>query len=234
MSDLSSNETSALRDLLEKLLPSMALALSEQVGREARLEALNIQSVPLQTILTNPDNVFQTVFSLSQPLSIENVFLMPNDIARMMVDVMEGNDGTEPPLTLSEKQIERLSIAMNGFARGFATAMTNFGNDAIEIESCTSNMGSLTLPPSFALESTVVEAHLLLSILNVLDTEVTFLFTPELVRALIPDTGGDGQSDGILTEEELAAMLGEIGGGAGMGLSLLHNLTGRRPPSRCD
>src|SRR4051794_38908666 len=125
MPDISLNAIESLRSLLTDLCPNLALALAEQLNRDLILEPDEIRPVPLQELLARTDSTLYTVFSLSQPVTTESVFLVSEEAARVFADVIAGNEGTEPPLILSEAHVESLTTAMSGLARGFATALGN-------------------------------------------------------------------------------------------------------------
>lgn len=223
MPDLSPKEMDALQDFLNGLVPNLSLSLAEQINREVVLEILTIQSVPLQVLLSRGENVLETVFSLNQLATVESAFLISEETGLVLLDVLEGNEGTDPPTLLSEAQLERLSNAMHGVIRGLAMALTNITGENVEVESCTSNMGSLILPPVFALDGNAIQVQMMLSVPGLVDTEATLLFTPESAKNFLPDTSDSSSGSGsILTEDELAAMLGEIGapGGTGMGMGM--------------
>jgi flagellar motor switch protein FliN/FliY len=219
MPDLSLNEIEALRTLLTNLCPNLALSLAEQLNRDLILEPAEIRPVPIQELLARTDSLLSTVFSLSQPVTTESIFLLSEEAARVCADLIAGNEGTDPPLVLTEAQVESLSQAMSGLARGFAVALGNLNGEILDLESCTTTPGALTLPPVFAAEGSAIQARLTLSIPETYDGDLTFLFTPEFVQAIIPDTSDEaGDADNsILSEAELAAMLGNLGGGDLMG-----------------
>jgi flagellar motor switch protein FliN/FliY len=222
MPDLSPTEIAALGDLLTSLSPNLALALAEQINREVLLDSPAITAVPIEELLTASTEVVQTTFSLSQPSTTESVVTFAMDTGRLFADLIEGNEGTDPPPSLLDDHMEKLAAAMSGFARGFATALTNLSGDTIDLESCTTTSGPLSLPPAFALEGHAIQATLKVAIPDLLDAELTFLFAPEFAQALVasPETEADeselsaaetSAADNIIGEEDLAAMLGSLG-----------------------
>lgn len=219
MPELSPQVIDGLHDLISSLAPNLALALSEQFSCEAQLELGEIETVPLQGLMALEETVLHTHFSLSQPTE-ESVILLSESAARTLADLLDGKDGSDPPLMLTDAQLQKLSAAMNGLTRGLATALTNRTGETVDVESCTTALGTLALPPVFALEGTAVKATMPLTIADVLATELTFLMTPELVTNLVPDGSASeeeedaGTNSSIISEDELAAMLGELGGGS--------------------
>jgi flagellar motor switch protein FliN/FliY len=224
MSDMSPSQLTALTNLLSNLCPSLSLSLAEQINRDVTLEPLHVQAVPIQEILSRAENVLYTFFALSAPLSAESVFLFPRECASLFADLMSGNDGSEPPLNPSNAQVEQLTQMAAGFARGFATALTLATGDTLEVESSTTALGNINLPPIFALESVAIEAQIALTIPELIETEMTFLFTPDEVRKLVPEAEAASESrNDVIGDDELAAMLselGSLGGGGGEGSAL--------------
>ncbi len=223
MPDLTLAEVAALGDLLTQLSPNLALALAEQINRDLTLDSPTIEPVPIQDLLFRADNVAQTTFNLSAPFSAESVFLVSEEVGHLFVDLIEGNAGIDPPVTLLDVQMEKLAAAMNGLARGLAVALTNLTGDMVELEASTTTIGPIALPPVFALDGVAIQARLPLNIPGLIDTELTFLFTPDLARTLATGSSteiGIDPSDshgGILGEDELAAMLSGMSGAAGAG-----------------
>src|SRR5438309_724937 len=151
MPDLSLNAIEALRSLLTNLCPNLALALAEQVNRDLSLEPAEIRPVPIQELLSRTDSTLSTIFSLSQPITTESVLLLSEETARVFADLIAGNEGSDPPLILTEAHVESLTSAMSGLVHGLATALGNLTSEVIDIESCATTPGTLTLPPVFAL-----------------------------------------------------------------------------------
>jgi flagellar motor switch protein FliN len=217
MSDLTAQQQNALTDLFGALCPNIALALSEQINRVVELDTPVVEIVPLQSLLARSDRTLYSVFSLSQPLTVESLFYVSAQIASLFADLMDGNDGSAPPETLTDAQSTRLSDAMAGLVRGLATAMTNRSGEAVDMESSVTTLAPLSLPPIFAAESEAVQITLNLDVPELQTGTLIFLFTPEFAQALVAESDKDeptpasASTDDILSEEELAGMLGSLG-----------------------
>lgn len=216
MPDITLKELAALRELLSDLSPNLSLAISEQINRDIELGTPLIETVPIQEILARSDSVVGTVYSFSFPSLTENVLLFPEELGCIFVDLIEGKEGIDPPLLLSEEQIEKLSSALSNTLRGLSIALGTLTGELVEMESCTSHIGPITLPPVFALEGNAIQAIFSINIPDVKETELTLLFTPEMVQALTRDSEGGSPppvgGSGLVGEDELAAMLNDIGG----------------------
>jgi flagellar motor switch protein FliN/FliY len=218
MPDLSATQIGAVHSLLQRITPSLSLALSEQVNCEATLSLLDVQAVSLSELLSRTEVSLQTQFTLSNMEGSESVFLLSNEAACTLVNLMDGNSGSAPPADLTDAQIDTMSNGMSGLVRGFTMALTNFTGETYDLESSSTTIGTLTVPPIFALEGTSIEVRFALSIPDVLEAELSALFTTTLMLELIPSsdgqssTAGSVNTDNLLSEDEVAAMLSEVAG----------------------
>ena len=210
MSDLSPQQLDSLSELFVELSSSLSLALSEQINQMTVMEQPQVRLEPVMNLLQQDQPLLYTTFSLSRPLEAESLLYVSPATAAVLADLSAGNDGKNPPDALDEDKITLLTSTMNGVALGLATALSNRTGDMIELEACTSHLGALALPPLFALADSAVNITLSLSIPDVIDTEITFLFTPDMVRALFPEADGASGTDSDVSEDELMAMLGGV------------------------
>ena len=216
MPNLADNELNGLRRLMTELCPALAVSLAEQINCDLTIDVQDVSSVAIDAVVNRPESVVTTLFSLTHPVGVESLFLLPMSGACLCYDLLGGGDGSAPPETLSEDEIKSLAPAMQGLMRGLATALANRSGDSIELESANTHGGALTLPPVFALEGSAGCVELRLNLSDGLETTATFILTPEWARSLLPeDTGaatGSGGGGDTLSEDELAAMLNDIGG----------------------
>ncbi len=223
MPELTQNEIAAFSDFLKKIIPNFELALAERVSNQVQLEMAGLQSVPVQTLLTNTDNVLNTVYSLSQPVSVESMYFILEESAHQLAHLLDGTEMPDSPLVLTDSHLEQLSTVMAGLASGFCVAINNLGGETSEVETCTTHFGPMTLPPVFAMEGLALQAQLTMTVGDELQFELILLFTPDYARTLAPESEEPAASEaddfsGILNEDELAAMLGEIGGSPNAGI----------------
>ncbi len=232
MSKLSNSELSALHEQIISLSLSLGLALSEQIGKDVTLNVEQVTTVPMQDVMMRAESLLSTVFSLAGPFSAESLLLLTLPTARFLADLMDAGGESDAPseATLEEAQVKLLATALQGGIRGLAAALAVSHGDNIEIESCNTQAGPLLLPPVFALDGDILEARMTLSAAGLEDGEATLLITPEWARGLIVapvEAGGDS-----LSEDDLAAMLNDIGGlGGGLpGLPSALPSTSGAPP----
>ncbi len=216
MSEITVNEILALRDLITNLSPNLALSLAEQINEMVDLGAPVVESVPIQDIQERPESVLSTVFSLSAPMTADILLIVTQETAALLVALMEGQTEAASVGPLTEPKVQKLATAMQGVTRGFATALTNLTGDVTEVESCTTHQGPITLPPVFAMEGSAVQATLSLNLPQAPEAALTFILIPQLVQALVSngdDTASapQGGGDPALSEDDLAAMLGDLG-----------------------
>ncbi len=219
MPNLTDKELSALRGLMTELCPAMGLALAEQINSEVTLDVVDVTGVSIDDVLDRSASVVSTLFSLTQPVGAESLFLLPMTAACLCYDLLGGGDGSAPPETLAEDEIRVLAPTMQELMRGLATALSNRSGDIIDLEAANTHGGALTLPPVFALEGSAAQVELRLTLSVMHETTAIFILTPEWVRSLLPEAAGASAGAGAggggadtLSEDELAAMLNDIGG----------------------
>lgn len=216
MPNLADKELSALRGLMTELCPALGMALAEQINTEVTVDVLDVTAVSIDDVLDRSASVVSTLFSLTQPVGAESLFLLPMTAACLCYDLLGGGDGSAPPETLAEDEIRVLAPTMQELMRGLATALSSRSGDMIDLEAANTHGGALTLPPVFALEGSAAQVELRLTLSAMRETTAAFILTPEWVRSLLPEAAGasggaSGGSD-TLSEDELAAMLNDIGG----------------------
>ena len=215
MSNLAEIELSALRELMEAICPGLGAAMTAQLGCEVGMNVAQISAVPIADVLERSDSVLSTAFSLTQPMGAESLFLLAQSAACTACDLMDGGDGSSPPDRLTDEDAQKLVPALQEALRELATALSLRTGEVLDIESSNTHGGPLTLPPVFALEGSAVHVELRLTLGGLYESDASFLFTPEWVRILSPaaaPAADKSNSAETLSEEELAAMLNDIGG----------------------
>ena len=211
MSKLSNSELSAFQEPLAGLTVSLAMTLSDSLNNDLTISVEQVTTVAMQEVMTRTESMLSTVFSLGQPFGAESLLLLSLPTALVFADLMAGKDGNEPEETLDEAQLKLLTVAMQSGIRGVATLLAARSGENVEVESCNTQAGPLLLPPVFALDGDIIEARLSLSIAGLHESEATLLVTPEWARNLAAAPSNGPEGDG-LSEDDLAAMLNDIGG----------------------
>ena len=219
MPDLSAKQSTAIQTLIKRLCPSLAGALSEQLHVDVELDLVDQRTVSLSELLGRSEHVLQTLFTLSQPEGSESVLVLSEESARIIVDMMEGMSGGDPTEPLTDSNVDTLSGGMSALVRAFCLNLSALTGDHYELESSSTHFGMLTVPPVFALEGSAIEATFTLTIPDVGDVTLTALFTTALMLEIAPTSdsrSADGEryeAGGALTEDDVAAMLGQAVGG---------------------
>lgn len=210
MPDITPSEMDSLREVFTELSPGLALALSEHRNEMTELELLSLEEPAVHEILSRSETALSTLFSLSAPFSVESLLVMSEEDAKLLAN----NSEEEPPESLTEAQNEELGVTLAALVRGLATNLTNRTGENVEVESCVTSIGALSLPPVFALSDSALQANFTLSIPGKKSLTITLLITPELVHLLAPaqDEIVNNAADDIVSEDDLAAMLSEISG----------------------
>jgi flagellar motor switch protein FliN len=218
MSDMTFQNTLVLRDFFNQLMPSVSVAFSEQINREVSLTVVDVQTVPMLSLQERIDIVLETTFSLNYPKSVESLLYFSESTALILNDIHQGKEGDIPSDMLTDDQVEVLGDVMTGVLRGFATAVGNHFGEPVDVETNSTVLGSIALPPVFALEPNAIEAVISMSIPGVTELEMFLLLTPELAGLLAPEAVSG--IDDMLSSDEIAKMMSGLGaGGANTGFS---------------
>ena len=201
---------------------NLGIAFSEALNVDIGFDLNCVEAVPLQDIMGRTDETLWTQFNLSAPASSDCMLLIPRDAALALATLAAGDVVGGSPETLSDTDIETLTRASSALATGLALGLTNLANTTVEVDSCLSGFGELTLPPMFALEQHALEAIFNLMLPDAPTQTVSFLFTPDFTAALsnLTENAAQGAADSAssaapsptLGESELAAMLNELEG----------------------
>ncbi len=217
MPDLSATQIGEIQTLVQSLCPTLGKALSEQLNSEVTLDLLDVRGVSLTELLQRPEPVLQTQFSFSAPEATDGVFYASEEVARIFVDLMEGMSGGDSTQPLSDTDLDTISAAMSGLVRGLATGLHDSSGEQYDIESISTQIGTLVVPPVFALEGSAVEVQLVAMIPDVAPVILTALFTLRLMAALtspaaVSTFGAPSGGGGSLSEDEVAAMFNQVSG----------------------
>ena len=213
MSDMMPSLIMTTTELLNSLSPNLALALSEGLNADCDLTLERIEAEPVQDILARTEDTLWTAFNMSEPLTADCVLLVPEESCLLLATHLNGDMVGGETEELSEDDIERLSKVADGFAHGMNTALSNLSGETLELESCTSTRGALSLPPIFAREKSALEAYFNLTLPEGTVIPVMLLLTPEFVQAVTALMEKDEEGgEQVLGADELAAMLNELEG----------------------
>ena len=214
----------AVTGFLRTASGNLGIAFSEALNVDVGFDLDRVEAVPIQEIMGRTDEVLWTIFNLSAPDASDCALLIPREAALALATLAAGDVVGGEAETLAEADIETLTRASSAMAGGMANGLTNLANTTIEIDSCMSGFGPLTLPPMFALEQHALEAIFNLMLPDAPTRTVTFLFTPDFAAALANLTENAAPAASVspsatLGEAELAAMLSELEGLGDMGAS---------------
>jgi len=213
MPDLTAKQMGDLQGLLQRLCPSLAAALSEQIHSEVAFDLLDVRTVSLTELLARSEAVLQTLFTVTHPESSEGVFLIPEETARLFVDMMQGMSGGDPADPLSDSEVDIISAGMSGLVRGFSMGFGEFTGDHYEVESSSTHIGALTVPPVFALDGSAIEVQFAVTLPDALPLVLTGLFTNSLmIEAGAAEDGVSSAGGAHLTEDDVAAMFSQVAG----------------------
>lgn len=210
MSDMTFQNNLVLCDFFNKLMSAVSAAFTEQINREVSLIVADVQTVPMLSLQARIDVVLETTFTLNYPKSVESLLYFSEATALILSDLQHGRESSAPSDALDEEQVESLGDAMTGVLRGLATALGSHLGEPVEVETNSTALGSITLPPVFALEPNAVEVLIVLSVPGVTELEMSLLLTPGLASLLAPEAASG--MDDMLSSDEVEKMMGGLNG----------------------
>jgi len=213
MPELTDNQIDVVQTLLQSLCPGLGSALTEQLSRETACELVEIHRVTLNDLLGRSETILQTLFTFTHPEGSDCVFVLSEATARTFADLMEGVSGSETTEPLTDSQIDTLSTGMAGLVRGLSAGLIGATGENYDVESLSTHLGALTVPPVFALDGSAIEVKFSVTVPDLLNAELTGLFTCGLMAELAPGIdaiGGLSGGDAGLSEDDVAEMLSQV------------------------
>lgn len=213
MSDLILSRKTELSDLFATLAPNLALALSEQLGQMAEIAPPLVDTVPVSELIVFSETVAHTAFTLTASASVEGILYFGPEVARQWIALLEGSTVEDVPEVPGEAQVTRLGAAVDGFLRGMAIALANRTGETVDMETATTAVGPMALPPVFAAVKEAIRVTLEVSIPEQPPATLTLLLTPEFVPLFLPEPEetADTAAASMPAQEDLASILGSMG-----------------------
>jgi flagellar motor switch protein FliN/FliY len=209
MPELSFDELSAFMSGLEPICQSLALALSENVGREAIFEVPTTLQQSIAQVTSSRQSVMQTTFSYPALTGDEGVLVFEERDAAIFVDLQEGGTGLNPPSVLLDDHMNRLADLMSGVIRGLGISLGSPLNISLEPGPCATAIEPLSLSDSFAVAGKAVTVEIPYHIEGVLDSTLRIYLTPDLARAITPAADS---SSGESVQESMGTEFGQPDG----------------------
>ena len=221
MSDTLPALIEAATGFLRTVSGNLGIAFSEALNVDVGFDFDRLESAPIQEIMNRTDDSLWTVFNLSAPDPSDCVIQIPREAAFALAALAAGSLVGGGPEALAEADIDILTRASSALAGGLAVGLTNLANATVEVDSCMSGYGALTLPPMFAMEQHAMEAVFNLMLPDAPTQTMNFLFTPDFMSALanLTENVAPAAPAATLNEAELAAMLSELEGMGDVGAS---------------
>ncbi|MHB9093044.1 MAG: flagellar motor switch phosphatase FliY [Eubacteriales bacterium] len=188
--DLNEIEKDAVGEVANIVMGSAATALSTLLGKKVEITAPVVQltdpdrfrqDYPLPYLLVNVEYVVG--------LTGSNVLIIRDQDARVMVDLMMGGDGQDPPPELGEIHLSAISEAMNQMMGSASTAMSTILKERVEISPPTVetvNFATDELKGTVGMKGqTLVKVSFRMIIEDLVDSEIMQLIPLELGRRMV-------------------------------------------------
>ncbi len=212
MPEITSVQLSSFTEFINDLSATIGLTLSENLGKSVALEATETEPIRIQDILSNPPTALTATFNLNAIDTTDCMVVLPEECIQRFVSLAGGDINDVDITTLSDEDIAYLNEAVTSIVQGIALALGNRTGDSIEIENCSITMGEMVLPPVYAMEEVAVRTSLTISIPDLLDTALQFMFTPQFLEAVLPSQEKEisAPKEDFLDEDSIVGMLGEL------------------------
>ncbi len=188
--DLNEIEKDAVGEVANIVMGSAATALSTLLGKKVEITTPVVQltdpdrfrqDYPLPYLLVNVEYVVG--------LTGSNVLIIRDQDARVMVDLMMGGDGQDPPPELGEIHLSAISEAMNQMMGSASTAMSTILKERVEISPPTVesvNFATDELKGTVGMKGqTLVKVSFRMIIEDLVDSEIMQLIPLELGRRMV-------------------------------------------------
>jgi len=213
---LSCFEKDALGEVSNISMGAAATTLSALLGKRVDITTPKVGMLRIEELKKNyPDDCVIVNVNYDKGLQGANILIIHSYDASVIVDLMMGGDGTDPPAELSDLHFSAISEAMNQMMGASCTSLSQILKRRVDIT-----------PPS--IDKTGLEEHSILGgciedmvqisfrmvIQNLIDSEMmqimTVQFAKEIIEELINKNDLNGyQVKSTLTEKQPAAIMEE-------------------------
>lgn len=192
---LSDMEKDALGEIANISMGSAATTLSALLGKRVEITTPRIEITTINEVKKNHKEPYVVVDVLyNAGLTGSNIFVLHTQDASVIVDLMMGGEGTEPPLELNELHLSAISEAMNQMMGSSSTSLSQILKRRIDIAPPTLNLFSLEKHDMLEEEDrAIVKISFNVTIQDLVNSELMQLlpvsFAKDMASKLIIDNG---------------------------------------------
>lgn len=184
MPEFTDEELVAFEPRFVSLVDSLALAMSENLNQMVTIDAPVMSLKPIEELMNDAPQVLQATFSITPLGTDEGALAFEAQVASVFADLANGGTGTNAPKDIDDESMNRLADTLSGIIQGFGTAIGNELGEVVQPGPVATTIGTLDVPPSFAVSGTVIHAQMDFHIEGVIDSTMQMLFTPDQALAL--------------------------------------------------
>jgi flagellar motor switch protein FliN/FliY len=186
---LNSFERDALGEVSNISMGAAATTLSALLGKRVEITTPNVSEKSINGLVESyPDSYVIVDVNYRKGLQGSNVLIIHSCDASVIVDLMMGGDGTEPPKELSDLHYSAVSEAMNQMMGSSCTALSQILQRRVDITPPSITMLGLAKHHSFSnIEETMVQISFRIVIQNLIDSEMIQVMTIGFAKEIVED-----------------------------------------------
>lgn len=186
---LTSMEADTLGEIFNISMGSAATALSSLLGKRVEITTPNVEMVNLEEVIASYENEHVIIdVNYNQGLVGSNILIMKVYDASVIVDLMMGSDGTNPPTELSDLHLSAVSEAMNQMMGSSSTSLSQILSKRIDISPPALDLQNLK-DYDFHLEDAghIVKMSFHVTIKDLVDSEMMQLVPLTFAKTMVAD-----------------------------------------------
>lgn len=195
--DLTYTERDALGEIANISMGTSATTLSSLLGKKVEITTPQIEITSVDSLRTKYPKPYVIVdVNYAQGLMGSNVFIIHTYDAGVIVDLMMGGDGSNPPMELNDLHLSAISEAMNQMMGSACTSLSQILSKRIDISPPTLDLLQLTERQILGSDSEpVIRIAFRVVIQGLIDSEMMQLlplgFAREMVNEVLKKSGGE-------------------------------------------
>lgn len=200
--DLTMIEKDALGEIGNITMGSAATTLSTLLGRKVSITTPKINVIKIEKLIEDYPLPYVAIdVKYTKGIEGANLLILGRQESGIIVDLMMGGDGMNPPQELTELHLSGVSEAMNQMMGTSATSLATMLNRSVDISPPHAQLSELTPPVVSELlnsnDSHIVKVAFRMIVEGLIDSEVMQILPMWFAKDLIGHLLGDYQSEDV-------------------------------------
>ncbi len=212
--DLTIIEKDALGEIGNITMGSAATTLSTLLGRKVSITTPKINVIKIEQLIEDYPLPYVAIdVKYTKGIEGANLLILGRQESGIIVDLMMGGDGTNPPQELTELHLSGVSEAMNQMMGTSATSLATMLNRSVDISPPHAQLSELTPPVVNEVlnsnDSHIVKVSFRMIVEDLIDSEVMQILPMWFAKDLIGHLLGDYQPEDM-TKDNSVQEINEI------------------------